>query len=51
MSVENFKLLIRNLRTEKNAKLKIQTTATIVRYKQTGKSIQLRRRKESDNSK
>lgn len=51
MSEENFKLLIRNLRTGKNAKLKIQTTATAIRYKQTGKSVQLRSRKESDNSK
>ena len=50
MSKENFKILIRNLRTVKNAKLKIQTTASTVKFVKFCKSIHIQRNAESDNS-
>jgi len=50
MSKENFKLLIRNLRTAKNAKLKIQTTANTVKLFKFSESVQIQREPESNNS-
>jgi hypothetical protein len=50
MGKANFKLLIRNLRTGKNAKLKIQTTADSVKLNRVRKSLQIPREPESDNS-
>ena len=41
MGKENFKLLIRNLRTKKNEKLKIQTTASAVKFNKVGESVRI----------
>lgn len=51
MAKENFKILIRNLRTGKNAKLKIQSTANIVKFIKISKSIQIPQKVESNNGK
>ena len=50
MGKENYKILIRNLRIGKNAKLKIQSTASFVKYNKVSKSIQVQQNIESDNS-
>ena len=49
MAKENFKLLIRNLRTSKNAKLKIHTTASAVKFSKISKSIRIQQNPESNN--
>mgnify|MGYP006924599455 CR=1 FL=1 len=49
MGKENFKILIRNLRTAKNAKLKIQTSADSIKFNKNSKSIRVQRNIESDN--
>lgn len=41
MKSDNFKLLVRNLRTKKNEDLKIHTSARSVRYDKIGKSIRI----------
>jgi hypothetical protein len=41
MEKGNFKILIRNLRTKKNEKLKIQTTACSVKLNKVGKSVRI----------
>lgn len=46
---ENYKLLIHNLRTGKNAKLKIQTVANTVKFSKVRKSVSIQEIK-SDNS-
>jgi hypothetical protein len=50
MSKDNYKILIRNLRTGKNAKLKIQSTASSVKFNKIRKSIQIQPETKSDNS-
>jgi len=50
MGKENFKILIRNLRTKKNEKLKIQTTASSVKFNKISKSVRVQPKTESDNS-
>jgi hypothetical protein len=50
MGKENFRILIRNLRTKKNEKLKIQTTASSVKFNKIGKSVRIQQDSESDNS-
>lgn len=49
MAKENYKLLIRNLRIGKNAKLKIQTTATDLKPNKVGKSIRLSEGRNDNN--
>lgn len=41
MGKENFKILIRNLRTKKNEKLKIQTTASSIKFDKVSKSVRI----------
>jgi len=50
MGKENFKILIRNLRTKKNEKLKIHTTASSVKFNKVGKSVRIQQKPESYNS-
>ena len=50
MGTENFKLLIRNLRKGKHAKLKIQSTANSVKFRKIGKCISVSKEPESGNS-
>ena len=51
MDKSNFKILIRNLRTKQNEKLKIDTTASSVKHNKVSKSVQIRQKPESDNGK
>jgi hypothetical protein len=51
VGTENYKLLIRNLRTKKNAKLEIRSTARDVRFPKSSQAIQILKNPESDNSK
>ena len=48
-NVENYKLLIRNLRKKYNEKLTIQTTATTVRFPKVRKSVQIRQEIQPNN--
>jgi hypothetical protein len=50
MGKENFKILIRNLRTNKNEKLKIQTTASAVKFNKVSKSVRIQQKSEPDKS-
>jgi hypothetical protein len=50
MGKENFKILIRNLRTKKNEKLKIQTTASSVKFVKVSKSVRIQQNPESNFS-
>ena len=50
MGKENFKILIRNLRIGKNAKLKIHSSASSVKFDKVGKSIRIQQDVESNNS-
>lgn len=49
MNEENFKLLVRNLRKGNHAKLKIQSTASSVKFNKVRKCIQLQQPAEFDN--
>jgi len=49
-NVDNYKLLIRNLRKKQNEKLILQTTASTVKYPTVRKSIQIQREIQSNNS-
>jgi hypothetical protein len=49
MAIENFKLLIRNLRKGKHAKLKIQSTANSVKFRKIGKCISISASSQPDN--
>lgn len=50
MSKENFKILVRNLRIGKNEKLKIQSSASSVKFNKIRKSIQVQSETKPDNS-
>lgn len=50
MGKENFKILIRNLRINKNEKLKIQTTASTVKFSKGSKSVRIQQKIEPDKS-
>jgi len=49
MAIENFKLLIRNLRKGKHAKLKILSTANSIKFRKIGKCISISKEPEFDN--
>ncbi|GGD64407.1 hypothetical protein GCM10011514_30460 [Emticicia aquatilis] len=49
MTSDNFKLLIRNLRTRKHVKLKIQSTANNIEYIKIGKSVLIPETIKPDN--
>jgi len=49
--VENYKLLIRNLRKKQNEKLTIRTTANIVKYPKICESVHISKTIQSNNSK
>jgi|TARA_R110000868_G_scaffold1211_1_gene9242 hypothetical protein len=51
MDKNNFKILIRNLRTKQNEKLKIHTTASSVKFNKVGKSVQIQQKPESSDGK
>lgn len=47
IKVENFKLLIRNLRKKKNSKLRIRSTANDMKYPKLTRAIEIRGNDES----
>lgn len=49
MNTKNYKLLIHNLRKGKNATLKIQTTASTIKFGKVRKSVSISKT-ESNNS-
>jgi len=50
-NVDNYKLLIRNLRKKYNEKLIFQTTADSVKYPKVGKSIHVQKEIQFNNGK
>ncbi len=51
MGIENFKLLVRNLRLGKHAKLTIQTTSSTIKFRKVRKSISIRTNEKFNNGK
>lgn len=51
MSVDNYRLLIRNLRKNEHEKLAVQTIGSSVRYNKIRESVRVSEEVQSDNGK
>ena len=51
MSLENYKLLVRNLRKKGHEELKIQASSSSVRYNKVRESVHIPRQVQPDNRK